>query len=165
MKFHNEEVSSIVTIKKLNVLNKTIYFILQHECQTRATRVRHERHECNTSETRVQHKWDTSDTSATQVWHECYKNDTSVTRVRNFDFHHHTSKNIFSQAYISYMANERLQGVEQFHSKNYLPHSHDKMHLKSAPKKLNFVMAKAKSKSYTLDCSCKCSCTFPHSYA
>ena len=66
------------------------------------------------------------------------------------------------------MANERLQGEEQFHSKNYLlemPRSHTKMHSKSAPQKLNFVMAKAISKSYTLYCSCKCPCTFPHSYA
>ena len=66
------------------------------------------------------------------------------------------------------MANERLQEEEQFHSKNYLlemPRSHAKMHLKSAPQKLNFVMAKAISNNYKLDCSCKCSCTFPHSYA
>ena len=47
----------------------------------------------------------------------------------------------------------------------WLLRSHAKMHLKSAPQKLNFVMAKAISKSYTLDCSCKCPCTFPHSYA
>ena len=66
------------------------------------------------------------------------------------------------------MASERLQGEEQFHSKNQLLEmllSHAKMHLKSAPQKLNFLMAKAISKSYTLDCSCKCPCTFPHSYA
>ena len=36
--------------------------------------------------------------------------------------------------------------------------------LKSAPQKVNFVIAKATSKSYTLDCSCKCPCRFPHSY-
>ena len=56
------------------------------------------------------------------------------------------------------MASERLQGEEQFHSKNYLlemPCSYTKMRLKSAPQKLNFVMAKAISKIYTLDCSCK----------
>ena len=55
------------------------------------------------------------------------------------------------------MASERLQGEEQLHSKNYLsemPHSHAKMRLKSAPQKLNFLMAKDISKSYTLDCSC-----------
>ena len=66
------------------------------------------------------------------------------------------------------MINERLQGEEQFHFKNYLLEMlcfHAKMRLKSAPQKLNFVMAKAISKSYTLDCSCKCPCTFPHSYA
>ena len=45
------------------------------------------------------------------------------------------------------MANERLQGAEQFH-------------LKSAPQKLNFIMAKAISKIYTLDCSCKCLARF-----
>ena len=47
------------------------------------------------------------------------------------------------------MANERLQGEEQLHSKNYLlemPRSHDKMRLKGAPQKLNFVIAKAISK-------------------
>ena len=66
------------------------------------------------------------------------------------------------------MANQRLKGEDQFHCKNYLlemPRSHAKMRLKSAPQKLNFLMAKAISKSYTLDCSCKCPCTFPHSYA
>ena len=66
------------------------------------------------------------------------------------------------------MANERLQGEEQFYSKNYLlemPRSHAEMRLKSAPQKLNFVMTKAVSKSYILDCSCKCPGTFPHSYA
>ena len=45
-----------------------------------------------------------------------------------------------------------------------MPRSHAKMCLKSAPRKLNFVMAKAMSKSYTLECSCKCPCTFRHSY-
>ena len=62
------------------------------------------------------------------------------------------------------MAIARLQGEKQFHSKNYLlemPRSHAKMRLKSAPQKLNFIMAKAISKIYTLDCPC----TFPHSYA
>ena len=65
------------------------------------------------------------------------------------------------------MANERLQGEEQLHSKNYLlkmSRSHPKMRLKSAPQKLDFVMAKAISGSYTLDCSCKCPCTLPPSY-
>ena len=37
--------------------------------------------------------------------------------------------------------------------------------LKSAPQKVNIVMAKAISKSYTLDCSCKFPYTFLHSYA
>ena len=79
---------------------------------------------------------DTSNTSATQVRHECYTNDTSPTQWINFDFDNDTSENIFSQHYISYMENERLQGEEQFHSKNYLlemPCSHAKIYLKSAP--------------------------------
>ena len=104
------------------------------------TRVRHERHECNTG----------------------------ATRVKKFDFDNDTGKNIFSHPYIYYIASERLQGEEQFYTKNYLLELcrfHAKMRLKSAPKKLNFLMAKTISKSCTLDCSCKCPCTFPHSYA
>ena len=61
------------------------------------------------------------------------------------------SKNIFSDPYINNMAIERLQGEEEFQSKNYLlvmPRSHAKMHLKSAPQKLNFLMATDISESY-----------------
>ena len=88
----------------------------------------------DTSVTRIQHECNTSDTSATQVWHECYTNDTSATQVKNFDFDNDTSKNIFSHAYIYYMASERLQGEKQFQSKNYLLEMcrfHGKMRLKS----------------------------------
>ena len=55
------------------------------------------------------------------------------------------------------MASERLQGEEQFHSKNYLlemPRSHAKMRLKRAPQKLNSLISKDVSKSYALNCSC-----------
>ena len=65
------------------------------------------------------------------------------------------------------MASERLQGEEQFHTKNYLlemSRFHAKMRLKSAPQKLNFLMEKATSKSCTLDCRYKCPCTSLHSY-
>ena len=92
------------------------------------------------------------------MWHECYTNDTSTTLVKKIDFHNDTGKNIFSQPYNYCMASERLQGEEQLHSKNYLlemSRFHAKMRLKSAPQKLNFLMAKAISKSCTLDCSCK----------
>ena len=78
--------------------------------------------------------------------------------MKNFDFDNDTSKNIFSHPYIYYMANERRQGEEQFHFKNYhleMPRFHAKMRLKNAPQKLNFLMTKAMSKNYTLDCSCK----------
>ena len=37
--------------------------------------------------------------------------------------------------------------------------------LKSAPQKLEFLMAKGIQKRYTLNCSHKCPCTSPHSYA
>ena len=77
--------------------------------------------------------------------------DTSATRVKNFDFDNDTSKNIFSHAYIYYMASERLQGEKQFHSKNYLLEMcrfHGKMRVKSAPQKLNLLMKKAISKSF-----------------
>ena len=40
--------------------------------------------------------------------------------MKNFDFDNDTSENMFSHTYISYIANERLQGEEQFPSENYL---------------------------------------------
>ena len=138
---------------------------------TRVKQARHEWHEYNTSETRmrrVRHEWNTIAIQTTRVRQECYTDNKSTTRVENFDFNNDTSENICSHSYVSYIANRRLQGEEQFHSKNYLsemPRSHAKIRLKSAPQKLNFVMTKAISKSYTLDCSCKCPSTFPHSYA
>ena len=70
--------------------------------------------------------------------------------MKNVDFDNDTNENIFPHPYISYMANERLQGEEQFNSKNYslkMLRSHAKMRLKSQPQKLNFAMAKAISKS------------------
>ena len=51
------------------------------------------------------------------------------------------------------MASERLQGEEQFNSKNYLSEMssfHAKMHLKSAQQKLNFLMEKSISESCKL---------------
>ena len=104
----------------------------RHECDTsdtnatRMTRVRHEQQECDTSVTQ-------SPTRTTRVRHECYTNDTSATHVKNFDFDNNRSENIFSYPCISYIANKRLQGEEQFHSKNYLlemPRSHANMRLK-----------------------------------
>ena len=66
---------------------------------------------------------DTSDTS-----------DTSGSRVKNFDFDNDKFKNIFTPLFY-YMASERLQGQEQFHTKNYLSEMsrfHAKISLKSA---------------------------------
>ena len=69
--------------------------------------------------------------------------------MKKFGFDSDTSKKIFLHSYISYVASERQQGEEQLHSKNYLfemPCFYAKMRLKSAPQKLNFLMAKAISK-------------------
>ena len=91
--------------------------------------------------TRMQHECDTSATRTIPVRHECYTDDASATRVKNFDVDNSTGKNIFSHPYIYYMASERLQGEEQFHTKNYLlemPRFHAKMRLKIAPKNSTF---------------------------
>ena len=83
---------------------------------------RHERHKFDTNDTsttRVWHQCDMCETQTTQGRHECCTNDTGATLVRNFDFDNNTSENIFSHSFI-YMANERLQGEEQFHSKKCL---------------------------------------------
>ena len=61
-------------------------------------------------------------------------------------------ENILSQPCISYIANETLQGEEEFNSKNYFLEMlffHAQILLKSAPQKLNFIMRKAKSTDYT----------------
>ena len=52
--------------------------------------------------------------SARHDQHECDTSHTSETRVKNFDFDSGTSKNIFLNPYIYYMASERLQEEEQF---------------------------------------------------
>ena len=80
------------------------------------------------------------DTSAIRDRHEQHKCDTSATRVKNFDFDDDTCRNIFSHPYIYYMASERLQADEQFHSRNYIleiSRLYAKMRLKSAPQKLD----------------------------
>ena len=133
---------------------------MEDTSDTSATLTTQMQQECNTS--------NTSATRTTRVRHEYYTNDTSATQVKNFDFDNDMGKNIFLHSYIYYMASERLQGEEQFHTKNYLLEMsffHVKIRLRIAPQKLNFLMAKAISKSCPLDCSCKCSCTLPHSYA
>ena len=137
------------------------------------TGARHELHECDTSNLNVatvrhkRHEWDTSEKWVLHERHEYYLNDTSATRVKNFD--NHSSENMFSHPFISYIANEWLQKEEQFLSQelfgNALFCSHAKIRLKSAPQKLNSVMAKAIWKSFPLDCGCKSPCTVPHSYA
>ena len=120
--------------QKLNLISKWYY-----SYQTSGIWVRHKWHECGTSATQVR----LSDTSATRVRISARR----TTRVRHERKINYTSENIFSHPCISYMANERLQREEQFHSKNYLlemPCHHAKMSLKS----LNFVMAKLYQKLF-----------------
>ena len=107
---------------------------------------------CQTPAT--QHKWVTSKMSATKcntsaILHKQHKSDMSVT----WTTHRHKWEILilitmwiktFSHPYIYYMESEKLQGKEQFHSKNCLlemPRSHAETCLKSAPEKLNFLMA------------------------
>ena len=106
--------------------------------------------------TRVTDTGDTSATRTTKMQQEWEKNDMSTTRMtrvrhewkililitRRVKTYCHTT-------YISYIANERLQGEEQVHSKNYpleMHLSHTKMRLKNAPQKQKFIIAKAISK-------------------
>ena len=133
---------------------------------TSATQASRMRHECDTSETetrRVRYEYNTNATRTIRVRRECYTNDTSVTRVKNFDFDNDTSKNIFSHTYIYYMASERLQGEEQFYSKNLLEVAMSKCVGKSTTK-TELCNFRSYINKYTQDCSCKCPCTFPHSY-
>ena len=55
---------------------------------------------------------DTSDTNETQVRQEQHECNTRETQAKNFDFDNEMSGNTFSQAYISYITNERLVGEE-----------------------------------------------------
>ena len=143
----------------LNIWSSLIY----------STSAWHKRHECNTTATlarRVRHEFDTSATRVLHERHECKTSGTRTTRVR------HEWKILILittqvKTYFHALIFTCIYLVIIF-TKNYLleiPHFHAKMVLKSAPQKLNFLIAKAISKLCTLDCSCKCHCTFPHSYA
>ena len=93
----------------------------------------------------MRRKCDASATRATRVLHERHECDTSATRVKKINFDNGTGKNIFSHPYIYYTASERLKREGQFHAKNYLlemSHFLTKMRLKSAPQKLDSLIAK-----------------------
>ena len=87
--------------------------IYKHDCQTRATRMRHK---CDTS--------DTSETSATRVQHKCDTSASRAKRVANERLQ--GEKQFHFQNYLLEMS--------------YL---HTKIRLKSAPQKLDFLMTKA----------------------
>ena len=87
-----------------------------------------------------------------------------------------SNKLIYSKTYIyieTFKPLYKLYQTKNDKERNYfglgtvleMPSSHAKMRLKSAPQKLNFLMAKDVQKKYTLNCSLKCPCTFPHIYA
>ena len=90
---------------------------MQHDSdnsKTSGKRVRCKQHECNTSVTEMLHE------RHERAQHECYTSNAKEKQVKNVDFDNDTSKNIFSQTYIYYMASKRLLGEEQFHSKDCL---------------------------------------------
>ena len=134
---------------------------------TSATHTQNEQQEWNTSETRatrLQHKCNMSAKRMTRVRHECYTNGTSENILYLITSR---AKSYFHILYLLYgKSNITRSGTISF---EVLPlemlRSHSKMHLKSSPQKLDFVMVKAISKSYTVDGSSKFPCTFPHSYA
>ena len=122
--------------------------MLQHECQTRVTRVTRVRHECNAS--------------ATRAGRECYMNHTRATQVKNFDFDNGTSENIILHPYVNYIAVERLREEEPSFGNASFPCQNT---IENCTAKMNLITAKAISKSYTLDCSCRCFRTFPYTFS
>ena len=106
------------------------------------TSARHERHECDTTDTsaarvrREQHVYNTSATRTTRVRHEWDILILITTRVKTY----------FLIPRLAIWQVKAYKERNNFYSKNYLlemPLSHDKIPVKSAPQKLNFVMAKA----------------------
>ena len=123
------------------------------------TSARHVRHECDTSDTNttpVWHKWDTSATRMTQVRHE-WKILILITTLVKTYFH----TLIFTIWHVKDCkeGNNFILGTLL-----EIPRFHVKMRLKSAPQKINFLMAKAISKRCTLDCSYKYPCTLLFSH-
>ena len=111
----------------------------------------------------MQHKCNTIDASVIQVRQECYTNDTSVTQILHKQkiliLITTLVKTYFHTLILTIYKVKDYKKNEQFHSENYLlemSRFHAKMCLKSAPQKLNFLMAKAISKRCALDCGCKC---------
>ena len=97
--------------------------------------------------TRVPNISDTSDTSATRtprVRHGYYTNDTSAARATRL--RHKCKILIFIITRVKTYFHTPILGEEQFHSRNYLfemHRSHAKMRFKSAPEKMNYVIAKS----------------------
>ena len=111
-------------------INLLILSNLQHECETRMTRVRHKQHECNTSATRVRH--------------ECYTNDTSATRVKTY-FH--------TLIFTIWQVKDYKEGNNFILSTTYWNVSFPCQNaFKKCTTKVKFLMEKATSESCTLDC-------------
>ena len=83
------------------------------------------------------------ETQATRVLHERQECDTS----ENFNFDNDTSENVFSHPYIRYIANQRLLGEEEFHSKE-LPFGNASIPIQNAFKKCTTKTEFRNGKSY-----------------
>ena len=135
-------------------MNTKIFAISVRSSLIYNTSTKHKRHEC--------------DTSATRVRHECYKNNKSVARMKKIDLITIRVKTYFHTPIFTIWQVKDYKETNNFITKATfwkLPCFHAKMRLKNAPQKLKFLMTKAISKSQTLDCSCKCPCMLLHSYA
>ena len=111
-------------------------------------------------DTITRREWNKSGTSATLVGRQMDTKDTGEERLKNFHFDNGTSENIFTTLLAIWQMTD--------YNKNYfleMPRSHAKMRSKSAPQKLNFVIAKVVSKNFIHKISYKCPCTFKNSHA
>ena len=151
----------------------TIWSNLQHECQTRAARVRHKQHECNTSETRatrVRHNCNTSATWTTWVWH---KYNTSATRMIRVQHEWMLLILITTRVKIYFhIPIFTIWQVKNYKEWNnfiqYTTFGNVLFPCQNAFEKCTTKTELCNGKScisYTLDCSCKLPCMFPHSYA
>ena len=114
--------------------------------------VRHERHECDVNKTRATKLWrecHTIATRTTRVQHVCYTNGTGAARAKNFDFDNNTSFHTLILGIWQMKDHKKRKNFIVRTTFLEMPRSHAKMRLKSASRKLNFVMAKAISKSIT----------------
>ena len=124
---------------------------------TRATQVQHQCDTSNTSPTRVRHEWHECDTSATRtIWVRYEWKILILITTHIFGKYKGVKTYFYTLIFTIWqvkdyrVGNSFIQGTIFWKCLFYA-----KIRLKSAPQKLNFLMAKAISKRCTLDCSCK----------